>query len=289
MGKVLEKSFWGSAPEAFPSEQRLKLTPDRPPLESDGRADLLATIHEKIIPQLVLAHRAELVREASCPDSRPPPTVQEVAAFAVIAVQDDLPAALAFIEVLASQGIALEAVLLHLVAPAARLLGEQWLDDLRSFTEVTIGLGVLQRVVHVLGPSFAPEVGHRGVVVLVAAPNEQHTLGIYLLGEFLRRDGWGVQVQPNMAPDELITLVESQPLEMVGISVSNSHLLAPVSDLIASIKRAPLNADMAVMVGGSCQLRDDAERMGAMFCSDPRDAVRWLDQHVRNRQQHARS
>ena len=41
------------------------------------------------------------------------------------------------------QGLSLEVVMLDLVAPAARLLGEQWKEDLRGFTEVSAGLGML--------------------------------------------------------------------------------------------------------------------------------------------------
>jgi methanogenic corrinoid protein MtbC1 len=284
MVKGLPKVIWASAPEPSESEHRLRLTPDAPPVDTVTRGDLLATIHEKIIPQLVLTH-CELGKGGACPDARPPPTVEEVASFAAIAVREDDVAALAFVEVLASQGVSLEAVLLHLVAPAARLLGDQWLDDVRSFTEVTIGLGTLQRVVHVLGPSFAPDTANRGLVVLIAAPSEQHTLGIYMLGEFLRRAGWGVLVEPNMSEDELVSMVGSQRVELVGISMSSSHGTKALKRLVTLVRRASVNPDLTIMMGGSHELRDAAEQLGALYCSDPREAVCWLEQHVLTRRQ----
>ena len=281
MAKGLTKLQWGMPAEP-PRGELLKFlqeTPDGEP-PAEARLELLAAIHEKIIPQLVLAHRAEPYGADACESARPPPTEQEVAQFADLAVDEDLPLALAFVQAIASEGISLETVLLHLVAPAARLLGEQWQLDTRTFTEVTIGLGTLQQVVHILGPSYAPGIAHRGVVLLVAAPREQHTLGIYVLGEIFRRAGWGVQVAPNMTEDELVCVVQSEPVVMVGFSVSNQDLLAPLARLVDAVKKASFNRDIAVMMGGSLDLEAVADQIGAMFCSDPLDAVRRLEHHT---------
>jgi methanogenic corrinoid protein MtbC1 len=289
MAKGLRSLEWGAAPEQFRSEL-LKLLGT--PGADSGRSDLLATIEEQIIPKLVMAHCAEPTAAgdaAVCADARLPPTEEEVATFAQMVTVQDVSIGLAFVESLASQGLSLEVVLLHLIAPAARLLGEEWEADKRSFTEVTIGLAVLQQIVHVLGPSFAPGAAQRGFVVLVSPLSEQHTLGIYLLGEFLRRAGWGVQVAPSMSEADLITLVESERVEMVGISVSNTDLLKPLARLVAAVKKASLNRDVAVMVGGSRELAEHAASMGATFCSDPRQAVRWLEQRGRSVESDRRS
>lgn len=269
------------------SAQGLSLVGDRAEPEvkqHEPRTDLLATIEQQIIPRLVLAHTPDPAAKAECPDARLPPTTEEVAQFAELATAQDLPTLLAFIEHMCREGLTLDSVLLDLVAPAARLLGSQWEDDRRNFTEVTAGLGAIQQAVQVLGPSSAPTLAHRGLVVLVAAPNEQHTLGIYLVGEFLRRGGWGVHLDPNMSKDELVALVSSERVEMVGISVSNPELLRSLSSLIAAVKTASCNPELAVLLGGSATLKDFAEKNGAHVCSsqDPRDAVLWLEQHVKS-------
>jgi methanogenic corrinoid protein MtbC1 len=244
--------------------------------------DLLQTIHEQIIPRLVLAHCPEPMTPAVCADSRLPPTPIEVEEFARIAACEDLSSALGFIESICRQGLSLEAALLDLIAPAARLLGEQWKDDSRTFTEVTSALGVLQQVVHVLGPTFAPTLPHRGFVVLVAAPSEQHTLGLYLLGEFLRRDGWGVQVSPGLSESDLVDLVASEQVAMVGFSVSNPELLKPLARTIAAVKKATCNPGMGVLIGGPLDLVSFSQQHAIEMCtSDPRDAVRWLEHHAR--------
>jgi methanogenic corrinoid protein MtbC1 len=245
-----------------------------------ARDDLLATIHEQVIPRLVLAHFEDPAAAEACPDTRLPPDVDEVAEFSRIAAAQDLPRALSFIEEMVRQGVSIATILLHLVAPAARKLGDDWLDDLRSFVEVSLGLGTLQEVVHILGPTFAPGVGDRGSVLLVAAPREQHTLGIHVLGEFIRRAGWSVDVEPVISPELLIRRVAAERFEMVGISVSNEQLLEPLIELVREVKRRSLNREVLVMIGGSLNLAEHADAIGATFCNDPGDAMRRLAAHA---------
>jgi methanogenic corrinoid protein MtbC1 len=273
------------------SQEIAKCLGERSPAErgGDDRVDLLATIQEQIIPRLVLAHFDDPIAAEACPDTRLPPDVEEVAEFSRIAAAQDLPRALSFIEVMVRQGVSIGTVLLHLVAPAARKLGDDWLDDLRSFAEVSLGLGTLQEVVHILGPSFAPGLGDRGAVLLVAAPGEQHTLGVHVLGEFIRRAGWSVEVASAITRAVLLRRVASELFEMVGISVSNEQLLEPLIDVVRDVKKRSLNPDVAVMIGGSLNLAEHAEAIGAIFCNDPGDAVRRLSARAKSAGRDSRS
>lgn len=265
--------------------QRLSLVGNRPAVikEPVSEDDLFATIQDDIIPRLMLAHASELPREEPCADSRVPPTAEEIEAFARTSVDGDVNDLLSFVERLCAEGLTVESILLDLVAAAARLLGDQWLADDRPFTEVTAGLCTLQKVVHILGPSFAPPRANHGFVVLVAVQPEQHTLGIYLTGEFLRRAGWGVHVAPAMTETELLTLVREQHVDMVGLTASNSDMIPSLEKLIERVKRSSKNRDVAIMVGGPLSLEEYEKLDAAIVCRDPRTAVRWLDQHILNR------
>jgi len=257
------------------------LTESAPPESAaEDRDELMATIREQIIPRLVLAHFDDPVAAEACPDSRLPPDIDEVAAFSRIAASQDLASALTFVESLVKQGLSIGTILLHLIAPAARRLGDDWLEDLRSFAEVTLGLGTLQEVVHVIGPTFAPGIGDRGAVLLATAPAEQHTLGIHVLGEFVRRAGWTVQIEQGIATAELLKRAEAQHFDMIGISISNEQLVEPLRTLVRDVRRASRNPEVAIMVGGSLNLADQAESIGATFCTDPADTVRRLDAHA---------
>jgi methanogenic corrinoid protein MtbC1 len=151
MANRMKRMDWGGRP----SPLHLLARSSRP-LAPELSADLLATIHEQIIPQLVLAHAAQSSNPA---DARLPPTQDEVRELARIAVEGDLACALEFVGSIADQGVSEEAVLLLLVAPAARLLGDQWLAEVCTFTQVTAGLDVIHQVIRLLRSSSGED-GH---------------------------------------------------------------------------------------------------------------------------------
>jgi hypothetical protein len=115
--------------------------------------DLLSTVSEEIVPQLVLAHSGEVPVPA---DQRLPPNQEEVAELARIALEGDLHSALRFVVSMADQGVSVASILLLLVAPAARCVRERWLSEQSTFTEVTAALGVIQGVIEELRACAAP-------------------------------------------------------------------------------------------------------------------------------------
>ncbi len=238
--------------------------------------DLLETIETEIIPRIIMAHRAVGVAEA-CAPTRPPLSSEEVERLSQIACRHDLSGAVSFVEELCRQGMSLETILLNLVAPAARLLGDQWSDDRRTFTEVAAGLGTLHQVLHILSPSFAPDFPHAGLVVLMAAPGDEHTFGVHLLGEFIRRAGWGVHLDATMSEDALLDTLSKEHVHMLGISVSNDELLDKVAGLFTRARQASRNPDLMLMVGGALDLNAFAQKNGLHTCGpDPRDVVQRL-------------
>jgi methanogenic corrinoid protein MtbC1 len=287
MSKGFSKGPPDSFLENFPTMQRATEDESGELARHDGgtRSDLLATIHEQIVPRLMLAHAPEVreVNEANAVplavdlDTRAPVTAAEVAELARLAADEDFTTALAFVERLTAEGLVLETILLDLLAPAARLLGIEWEEDERSFTEVTTGLGTIQQIVNVLGPKFERAAVDRGYAVLVGAPGEQHTLGLHLVGELLRRAGWSVHVAPSMSESDLLELVASEGVDVVGFSISNENLLKPLARTIAAVKKSTMNPAMLVMLGGASDLSQFAAKVGATFCGDARLAVRWLD------------
>ncbi|HSP19040.1 MAG TPA: cobalamin-dependent protein [Myxococcaceae bacterium] len=243
---------------------------------------MLTVIESEIIPRLRLAHREDVLARPVCSESRKPPTEAEIAELARIATCHDLGLALGFIEARCREGLSLEVLLLELVAGAARLLGEHWEQDLRTFNEVSAGLGTLQQLVHILGPSFAPALPDRGLVVLMPAPGEQHTLGLFLVAEFIRRAGWGVHIDPAMSQAMMCNVLEERQVVMLGISLSTQALSPAVVNLVAAARRATRNPRLLVMLGGSAELAELAATTGAQLATnDPREAVALLEGHPR--------
>jgi len=243
--------------------------------------DLVETITSQIIPRLLLANRMDARELERVADARRPPSIDEVASLASAAVAQDLKGCMRQVEVRLQEGLSIESILLDLVSNTARLLGEQWQDDERSFAEVTLGLGTLHRLLATLRYRVKPPLSHRGLVVLLAAPGEQHTLGIHVLGDLFQHAGWEALVKPNLGEEELIAMVSCEPVVMVGISVSSYALLGAVDRIVPRILQSSLNRDIAVMLGGSLDLSSYAEDMGAIHCANARTALGWLESRAR--------
>ncbi len=287
--RVPESMFKGTPPRASELGRHLSIVEDRGHVRTahdtsapESRTNLLETIQAQVVPRLVLAHghEEEALAVVPCPDARLPPSDEELDRFATLAANADLTSALGFVESIAKQGLTLETILLALVGGSARLLGAQWMEDTRSFTEVTVGLGTLQQVVTVLGSSSIVSTYQRGLVVLCATPGEQHTLGLYLLGELFRRAGWGVHVNAAMDETELLALVAEERVDLVGLTISSAKLMPKLARLAASVKKASCHEETALMIGGSLDERamaTFAAKIGAAFCTDAAEAVRWLE------------
>lgn len=258
-------------------------------LNSEAQADLLTAIHDKVIPRLLQAHLPPSDAPAAAPAIAVKarvlelPTAAEVANVVTLAVQQNSPAVLEIIAPMLDRGLSIEIILLRLVAPAARELGEEWLADTKSFTEVTLGLATLHEIVQLLSLrhyDLADRLAERGTVVLVGAHAEQHTLGLHILGELLRQSRWGVVIEPEMTHSELVEHVASEHVAAVGISVSCTEHLDSLSRLIETVQQFSRNTSLTVMLGGPLDLTGFARDAGAQFWDDAGEAVHWLNSNA---------
>lgn len=214
---------------------------------------LARVIESEVIPRLVLARRVEDDRQTPPPLRAAAPTEEEVVRLAALAIDHELPAALAFVEGVRARGVAIESLYLELLAPAARRLGGWWEADRRSFSEVTIGVWRLQQLLHELNPLFqrdaiAPSADLRAL--LVTAPGEQHSFGLAMVAEFFRRAGWLVSGGPLFTVEELSATVHREWFAVVGISAGSETRIETVASTIHAIRRASRNRALGILVGG---------------------------------------
>jgi methanogenic corrinoid protein MtbC1 len=91
---------------------------------------------------------------------------------------------------------------------------------------------------------------------LVPYPGEQHTFGITLVAQFLRRAGWEVtQESPPNVPD-LVTLTRQNFFALVGLSVGSDRGREELARTIRSIREQSRNRKIGVLVGGPLFLAD---------------------------------
>ena len=161
--------------------------------------------------------------------------------------------ALDYVSELQNTGVTLEDIYLDLFTPVARRLGEMWESDECSFVDVTLGTCRLQQVLLRLSDSFQHErksVNQVANALLLPAPGEQHTYGLFMVMEFLRRDGWECFSGTPTNGEEFQLLVEAQDYEVIGISISAEVHLEDTKQQIQTIRDYSRNKDAIIIVGG---------------------------------------
>lgn len=245
---------------------------------------LAGTIEAQIIPRLMLAHRLTHVHpEQKNYRKNRALSVSEVTEFARLVVHHDVGIAGTYVDILRKQGISLESIFMNLLAPAAKHLGELWLLDSCTFVDVTVGLSRIQQLVHQLSQAFENEgrcEERCRTALLAQSPGEQHGLGVLLVEEFFRREGWNVWAPNRASADELVRTVADEHFDIAGISVTRGVALDDLSSVIGAIRRSSINPDIMVIVGGNYinNNPDIVERIGADATdSDGSQAPRLLE------------
>jgi methanogenic corrinoid protein MtbC1 len=240
--------------QRFPLLLDLAAGRPRKPLEDRSPAALASVIEQEIIPRLLLQH-PPLAEEAER-SPRPAGAIgeDEVEGFARAAIEADAVALLDRADGLLASGLAPGTLLLEWVAPAARHLGDWWLEDQVSFVDVTMGLWRLQEVTHELAGRMRPRAnGHapaaRAMFAVIAG--EQHRLGSQILAAFFRAGGWQVATPAEATDEDLLAEVARSPYDLVGLSVSGDEEVEHLPRLIAELRRTSANPDLLVMVGGA--------------------------------------
>ena len=188
---------------------------------------------------------------------------------------------------LLSRDIGLDAVYLHLIAPVARHLGDQWSADELSFVDVQLGLCRLHRLVCECGPVGFQREGGGGAfsILLSTVPGDQHTFGVTLAADFFRRYGWQVSNLAGLDRDFLLERVAATEYSAVGFSLHNVDFADSLPALIRTIRKRSRNRDVLVLVGGDYFVRhpEAAEEVGAdLTAGDAHRAVAAAEARLRS-------
>jgi methanogenic corrinoid protein MtbC1 len=249
--------------------------------------ELAATIESAVIPRLLLAHGTTGAARPIVAGSNAAIGPAGVQSFVKLLMDHDSGAAAEFVDDLLLRGMPMEVVLLDLMAPSARLLGEMWTADLCDFVDVTLGLSRMQQMLRKFSGSMDSGTGGSGAghtALLVPAPGEQHTFGLRIAEEFLLRDGWDVRCNLRASHAEMLELVSASYYDFIGFTLSGEVLLQALTSAIADARRASQNRTIRVMVGGVI-FSEHPELLGQVgadaIARDANDAVRQANQWSR--------
>lgn len=241
------------------------------------QGNLSALVEREIIPRLVAAHPHDSVVTLVEPPKQI--TAEDIAAFTPLTVTAEADVLLDFVERLIGRGVPVETVLVELLAPAARRLGDFWEDDRCDFVDVTMGLWRLQEVVHELS-GRVPAVkrpSNKRRAPFCAVPGEQHSFGAVVLDDIFMREGWLTERLTEPTTPELLARIATEWFDVIGLTVSCDSHISALPSLIRAIRNVSANARVGILVGGRVFLEDPARaaEVGADgTASDARKAVK---------------
>ena len=240
---------------------------------------LAHTIEAEIIPRLMLAHKGAASKKRNQITDGPNLSPADMDRFSTVICAANLAEARSFIAGLRARNVSTEVIMLDLLAPTAKLLGEMWEEDDADFAFVTIALCCLQQVLRDISGVFETTVGAKPSyrALLAPAPGDQHIFSVLMVDEFFRRADWDVWTMPAATEGELLDVVRRESFDMVGFSINCDVWLPQLTRLIARIRAASRNEKLVIMVGGRPLLEnpDLVTQLGAdATARDGLDAVR---------------
>lgn len=247
---------------------------------------LLKTVESELIPRLFVNHMMDIPTTSPLVENRatepvPGPWSSDncVKHFAGMCISNQPDKLDAHVTDLLAKGVSLESIFLYLLAPAARLLGEQWTADEISFVDVHLGLCRLHQLIcecETIGYCSENARLPSEAILLTCAPGENHTFGVTMVADFFRRYGWKVSNLCGLDTDFLLARLRSTQYCAVGFSLHNEYNYAALKTLIGKVREASINKDILIMVGGDYFIcnPDKVEAIGAdIFATDGSQAV----------------
>jgi methanogenic corrinoid protein MtbC1 len=131
-------------------------------------------------------------------------------------------------------------VVLDLLAPSQRLVGERWLDEECSVGAEHAATFVTENVLASLSVGLEPA-EHRGTIVVVCAEGEWHGVPARMATELLIADGWRVvDLGPATPADQLRAYLAGVEADAVGVSVTMTGNLAGAARTVDVARRLGL-------------------------------------------------
>jgi MerR family transcriptional regulator, light-induced transcriptional regulator len=240
----------GSARSSLKRKQAMTAVPvPQGEVPSAAEAGALASVIAlDIIPRLLMGHRVEeRTEERQRPIGRF--TDLDRATFLSDSLHLTAPQLSAKLREMMMWGHDLDSVLLDLMAPVARSLGEMWERDSITFIDVTIAVQRMQHVLRDICQSSTSD-AYGPHALLLPAPGETHSFGLVIVSELFRKRGWYVAGGLPVSQRELANMVQVQPYAIVGFSLSNDALLGDLKAAIKRVRQSSVFRNVMVVVGG---------------------------------------
>ena len=246
---------------------------------------LPSTVESEIIPRLLIAQRqkiAELSKKGTSTKKSGyfvrPNNIEELSK---LILGNDIDGSKLYLRSLLNNGLEIEKLYTELLQPVARQLGVYWEEDSLDFSTITLALWQIHQLMYFLSPEL---MGNRKAVsknkiLLFSALGSQHTLGLFMLSEFFRKNGWQVQADPSPSEEDIVIMVKKNQFDIVGISIGSVDQKNSTKRIIRKI-REKNGSFSKILIGGPLALQDKLlfKKLGAdAQAQDAEEAIKMAE------------
>ena len=213
------------------------------------RQDRIAgLVSGQIIPRLVALHRDVL---AASDDRGAHPCDEQITKLARLVLSPNTQAAANYVLALKHRGLSSDTLVIELLEPAARHLGDMWDRDECDFIDVTLGVGRLQKLLAVFNATHdIPAFDEKRTVLTLTMPGEQHGFGIAIVEKFLEAGGWQICSEPEAGANRIAHIVQNRWFAVAALTLSAPARIDTLTDAITAIRKNSCNPGIGIMVGG---------------------------------------
>ncbi len=191
--------------------------------------------------------------------------------------QGDEPAARSVVEQLRARGIAPHTIYYEVFAPSMVTIGELWEQNQLTVAEEHLATSITERLIGQLSPSFNQPLApvQRGSVLLGCVAGERHVLGLRMLSDLFRQQGWRVLYLGGDVPNsDCVRLAVRVNADLIAISAGSERLIPNVRSLIEELRSVLPN--VGIVVGGAVFIRNPdlwLEVGASLYDPDPHRVV----------------
>lgn len=201
----------------------------------------LRRLQERLPEDLVIDLAREVIRRVASKDSALKHVAQTATEADLLALcnallSPDESAAAQIVAEMRADGVSVDEIYLKRLAYAANRLGDMWVRDEISFSQVTVATGRILAIMRSLRHLFHPAVPvHDKTAIFASVPGEDHTLGVHMAADIFRKNGWDISLKTGLDHDELVATIEKTPTAIVGLSISGEHSIDALSRLVVAL------------------------------------------------------
>ena len=201
----------------------------------------------------IAAARETPAAPPSCFDDRDPLS-GTARAYLDALVRADRARATAILAAAADSGVSADDLCLRVLVPVLEEIGRRWLVQETSVAEehyISAAAASDLFRLHERALAEHPPVLREKTVLVAAAEQDLHALGMQMVAGFFERDGWDTYyIGPNTPVQSLIRAARDRNADVIALSCSMPAYLSALSYLIRSLRADPATVHAKILVGG---------------------------------------